>query len=260
MAMDKNSGRTILATYQHHLESGLRDVPLAKRPVLLDLRNPGDTLAIFFSGKHDPAHVQGFNYLRMTKSWPVNKVYVRDVYNLWYHANFEGIGLGIGALQSFLKLIVEICQPARCVAVGGSMGGYAALLFGALLDLDDVLAFGPQTCLSPRWRLRHGDTFLWKLKQEIYRSPARMPALYDLQKVLKDRGGRLFAHIHLGNDRLDRAHASHLKGIDGVQFVYHDTHRHDISRVLNKRGKLESMVKEVVCFSDSNISKPDGLK
>lgn len=257
--MDENSDQTIMATYQKLMESGLREVPPAKRPVLLDLRNQGDALAIFFTGKHDPAHVHGFNYLRMTKSWPINKIYVRDVYNLWYHANFEGIGPGIGALQSFLKFVVEMCQPARCVAVGGSMGGYAALLFGALMHLDGVLAFGPQTCLSPRWRLRHGDTFLWALKQKIYRSPARMPAFYDLRDVLLERGGGVQAQIHLGYDRLDQAHARHVEDIAGIQLVYHDTRRHDLSRVLNKKGGLESVVNEFVNISDSSVDECIGL-
>jgi acetyl esterase/lipase len=50
----------------------------------------------------------------------------------------------------------------RTVTVGSSAGGYAALLFGHLLEVDEVLAFASQTFLDPALRDRHGENrHLW---------------------------------------------------------------------------------------------------
>ena len=34
------------------------------------------------------------------------------------------------------------------ITIGGSMGGYAALLFGSLLPVNGIIAFGPQTFID----------------------------------------------------------------------------------------------------------------
>ena len=59
--------------------------------------------------------------------------------------------------------------------LGSSAGGYAALLFGRLLEADEVHAFGPQTFISPSLRLRYSDNW-WSYTQKLWMRVKRKAA------------------------------------------------------------------------------------
>jgi hypothetical protein len=130
--------------------------------------------------------------------------------------------------------------------LGGPRGGYAAVLFGALIKAEKVLAFAPQTCLDPIWRIVHSDTFLWKLKQHIYKKPWKSPQYYSLRDVIDTHNPNISVDLHIGTNRLDRVHAQHISGFNNIHVIRHDTNRHDVSRVLKKQGKLEEIIRNFI--------------
>lgn len=64
----------------------------------------------------------------------------------WYLGGISGIGKNIDHTIAFLRK--EFAKYDKVVCVGFSMGGYAAILFGSLLNVDCVIVNRPQTDLD----------------------------------------------------------------------------------------------------------------
>jgi hypothetical protein len=69
-----------------------------------------------------------------------------DDYNKWYHCGIEGISKDINTTKEYLK--EKIKNFEEVIFIGSSAGGYAAILFGSLLNIDKVIAFRPQTTIE----------------------------------------------------------------------------------------------------------------
>lgn len=65
-----------------------------------------------------------------------------------YHFGMEGISTNIDETVQFLKRQIDGYE--RIVFLGASAGGYAAILFGSLLNVDTVIAFIPQTIIRSK--------------------------------------------------------------------------------------------------------------
>jgi esterase/lipase len=66
-----------------------------------------------------------------------------DKYKKWYHNGIEGISKNIDETLQYLKNIIVHFEEV--IFIGSSAGGYAAILFGSLLDVHKIIAFKPQT-------------------------------------------------------------------------------------------------------------------
>lgn len=64
----------------------------------------------------------------------------------WYLNGLSGIGTCIDHTIEFLK--EQFCMYDDVITVGGSMGGYASILFGSICGANTVLAKYPQTDLE----------------------------------------------------------------------------------------------------------------
>jgi hypothetical protein len=81
--------------------------------------------------------------------------YVDHILDL-YHKGIRGISANIDETVVYLK--GEIAKYKNVIFVGVSAGGYAAILFGSLLNIQSVLAFIPQTLrLKPHIDERYRD-------------------------------------------------------------------------------------------------------
>lgn len=67
-----------------------------------------------------------------------------------YHHGMQGISNNIEETVAYLKQKFE--NYDRVICLGASAGGYAAILFGSLLNVDTVIAFIPQTVLRSKDR------------------------------------------------------------------------------------------------------------
>src|SRR5690606_42052040 len=103
----------------------------------------------------------------MTSDLPVKKLYVRDLNNSWYHGEHPGIGAGVDALAEWIRGVIREQDVREVVTLGCFMGCYAAILLGALIDADRVLAITPQTFGYSRSRLLYVDTRSWSLNNTL---------------------------------------------------------------------------------------------
>jgi hypothetical protein len=69
-----------------------------------------------------------------------------DKYKLWYHKGIIGISTNINDTLIYLKGIINNYEEV--IFLGSSAGGYAAILFGSLLNVNKVIAFIPQTIIN----------------------------------------------------------------------------------------------------------------
>ena len=110
-----------------------------------------DTLIVSFAG-HDKKYgeIQKFEFLNfLEKHFPnVSRHFYVDKFLKSYHTGFYGITNNID--ETVIYLQNEIKNYTNVLFLGVSSGGYAAILFGSLLNITSVLAFIPQTFLRAK--------------------------------------------------------------------------------------------------------------
>ncbi|WP_159522013.1 hypothetical protein [Sunxiuqinia indica] len=72
-------------------------------------------------------------------------IFFRDLQKQWY---IEGINATINSPEKLRELIANETEGYRVYAIGSSAGGYAALIYGSLLQVERVYAFNPQFDLA----------------------------------------------------------------------------------------------------------------
>lgn len=75
-----------------------------------------------------------------------DKIFCRDEKVKWYNHGLTDYTSDVRQTLSFLNN--KINGYDEVVFIGASMGGYAAILFGSLLNVKTVIAFRPQTIIS----------------------------------------------------------------------------------------------------------------
>ncbi|MGD2183193.1 hypothetical protein [Lusitaniella coriacea] len=71
-------------------------------------------------------------------------IFVRDVFKQWY---LEGINSKIDSIESLVEFLKQETQGLKITCVGSSAGGYAATLFGTLLEATRIFNFSGQFSL-----------------------------------------------------------------------------------------------------------------
>jgi hypothetical protein len=100
---------------------------------------------------------------RIQKSY--KHIFVRDIFKQWY---FAGINAEINSPEKLLDFLRQETKGYKVITLGSSAGGYAAVLYGYLLNADQVMAFNPQ--FEVRSLLKSStekfDPLLFRLKNE----------------------------------------------------------------------------------------------
>jgi hypothetical protein len=106
-----------------------------------------DTLLVSFSG-HDLRFYTGLPQFEFVNFFQkhfnnITRHFYIDKNKNSYHQGINGITTNVEETVEYLKN--EIRDYKNVIFVGSSAGGYAAILFGSLLNITSVLAFIPQT-------------------------------------------------------------------------------------------------------------------
>lgn len=92
----------------------------------------------------------------------VNKVFVVDKHRCWYYKIKEQV-------KEQLEKIIDDIKPKRIIFFGVSAGGYASILFGTILNVDHIIAFNPQSFLSPKMRRKYKDDRWPEQIKDVYK-------------------------------------------------------------------------------------------
>ena len=159
--------------------------------VLVDRIVPGAPLVIafgFVSWTSRPAFdfYGRLRKLEQVSGQPLNKILVRDSGNAWYHRQIAGLGNHVDETAQALRELVRRIAPSQLTTLGQSMGAYAAVMFGLLLDAQQIVAFGPLSFLDVQQaRLYH--ELRWLAVMESLAQDPPLSGYYDLAALCRAR-------------------------------------------------------------------------
>lgn len=223
-------------------------------PIRRDYAAPSDVLLVVFSGlKQNPRAVPGFSFKKITDELPAKKLFLRDLDRAWFLKGLRGVTSNVEETVAFLRAEAGMAGARRIVLTGYSLGGFAALLYGALLGADEVQAISPQTFITFWRRLRCGDhrwrRYIWKLHFSNTRR------FHDLKPILQQAGGTKF-HLHFARDsRCDPSHAEHVRDVSGVTLHEYAEGGHRLVTALHDHGELRRILADAVA-GESLRAKP----
>ena len=211
-----------------------------------DFTTGGDALLVAFGGLAGaPMGLPPFEFRNLSESLSVMRLFVRDPAQAWYQRGLEGLTDDVKSTADHLAERIDHAGAKRVVMVGNSMGGYAALLFGALLDVDAVIAFAPQTFIGRWLRLRHRDGRWSRQVKRAQTAPRGRARQRDLLPLLRGLApARVAAQIHYGCDEpLDGVHAERLASLSWCHVEGHPVGGHTLVRHLRDGGRLDPMLR-----------------
>lgn len=124
----------------------------------LEIARNSEKLIVSFGGVAGYPGMPIFEFKKLMTSVELNKLFVVDPNRAWYCL---GICEDINSSQVLLdklKTIIELYGKKYTMFYGNSMGGFAALKLGALLSVDKVIAFSPQTFINEQLRVKYKDS------------------------------------------------------------------------------------------------------
>ena len=223
----------------------LRSLDDTNRPLTADLDINSDRLLIFFGGVQGFTAIPPFEFLNLTRDIPAKKIFVRDLEQSWYQMGLRGIASDVDGLTAYFRDVIRSQSVRRVVTVGNSMGGYASLLFGALLNVDAVLAFSPRTYLSFGKSLLTLD-FRWRRQVAKARRANKNPIYLDLRRVMQTTVRKGTYHLHYSADDFrDTLHALNMRGT-GVDLVRHPQGGHVLVKHLRDSGELKRALEKAL--------------
>ena len=109
------------------------------------VQSDNDTLVVSFAGWGSRYFQMKTSLLNISEECKFDTLFLRNHKHHWYLGKLKEIGTGVNEIKNFLKK--QISTYNKIIFVGSSMGGYGALLYGSLLDVDFIVAPIPQTDL-----------------------------------------------------------------------------------------------------------------
>ncbi|CAA6825485.1 MAG: Unknown protein [uncultured Sulfurovum sp.] len=77
-----------------------------------------------------------------------NILFINDNTASYYNSSINGLCNNVDELIEIQRKVIDTYAWEKVICIGSSMGGYASLLFGSILKVDQVIAFSPQIDLE----------------------------------------------------------------------------------------------------------------
>lgn len=215
-------------------------------PVLFE-KNNNDLLIVSFGGIRQGLGMPVFEFNKLLKSIDCDKAFIRDFNQAWYHKGINEEVKTITELKDYLSVEILNSNYDKVCFIGNSMGAYAAILFGVLLNVDKVLAFSPQTFIDKWSRFLYKDK-RWKKEIESTHNYSRTENRYfKLSKVFKglDFNGEIDIFYAL-DDKLDKIHSEKLKKQKSVRLFSKQKGGHSIIKDLRDEGELIEIIRSLL--------------
>ena len=151
-------------------------------------------LATFFSAKDMAAHQ--FNFWHAGHELDENLIFVNSPSNDWYLSGVPGLGHGFEDTAAAMARWAEALAVSRTVAIGTSMGGFAAIRYGSSLGAD-VLAFSTDAVIRDAGS-----------RSAAYFKGREIPEDFDLRTALPEGGKPV--HLMVGEADPRDLHAAWL--------------------------------------------------
>lgn len=213
--------------------------------VRTDFSSASNALLVAFGGIGAGLGMPPFEFFRLAADIPTKKMFVRDLEQTWYQRGLPGISRDVRSTVAYLQDELARLKVERTVFVGNSMGAYAAILFGWLLDVDVVHAFAPQSFIGRLARLWNRD-FRWRAQmRRLHATPQLSDEYFDLRRVLSRHSRKTVIHVHFPDGhRLDRLHSRRLGSHESVVLHPYPHGAHNLIKQLRDAGELEALLRQ----------------
>jgi hypothetical protein len=204
-----------------------------------------DKLLVSFGGIKQGYGMPIFEFKKTISAIQCDKIYIRDFEQAWYH---KGISKEINSIDELEKLLNNILSKnnyKKICFIGNSMGAYAAILLGTILDVDNILAFAPQSFIDKSNRLINFD-FRWKKQiSSIYKYKKRKKIFFDLKKHLLNSTYKTNINIYYSPFyKLDKIHSERLQNNKNIFLHTISEGGHNIVKTIRDNGELSSIITE----------------
>lgn len=176
-----------------------------------------------------------FDYINTAVRENQSALLIRDRSNAWYHLGVDGAS---GSVFEVADVIRATANGRQIITVGASMGGYAALLFGHLVEAKLAIGIVPQIRIGQRSATELQDTRFNGLPAQLERTTPSPHFLgLDLAIPAADRD-RFW--IVVGSDAwIDFEHAKLVRGRADFRTIVADGCGHnDVGAWCLKSGLL----------------------
>ncbi|ADM09547.1 hypothetical protein PB2503_07449 [Parvularcula bermudensis HTCC2503] len=209
-----------------------------------------DTVLLLFRGMPlTPTTWIPFQFVRNTINMPASKIYLRDINRAWYHLGLRPHTHSITETAAFLlEMILERAPGKRIINVGVSSGGYAAMLLGYLMGVDEVQAIAPQTYIDVDNRLANDDFTMDDYIANVYNDPHAELDLLDMKPLFEqgsNKHTKFFIHYSRAH-RIDTVCAERMMGLPNVYFREYKKGGHQIARYMQRDGRLDQLVLDAI--------------
>lgn len=212
-----------------------------QEPVKTDLVHGSNKLFFIFGGIAAGIGMPPFEFAKASNILSETRVFIRDLRQNWYQTGLPGISSNIEETKEYLESMIKEHSPEEVVMIGNSMGGFAAIMFSALIGNSRAVAFAPQTFISPLKRLRHRDNRWQKQIRDTYKRSWIKGGIWNLQKLNPEENWK--ADIYVSKqDRLDYLHALNLSNLPELTIHEYNTGGHLLVKELRDKGELASIL------------------
>ncbi len=228
------------------------DLHAGETALRLDCDHASDTLIMSFAVFPAPDGKPRFDFVRATSALHAKRIYVRDVHERWYQKGTALLGGSVPEVAASLRNIVDGQHVSRVIAIGNSGGGFAAILFGVMLGVDEIHAFNPPTRLMVPDDTSFPEQLL-ALQKEF---PPGKPFM-DLRVVLEEHlrpTTRITIHYSRG-DKSDRRHALYLSSFPNVRVFEYPIIVHHLAKFCSSRGLLAPLLAAVVDGDEARFAQ-----
>lgn len=201
-------------------------------------------LVICCSGRRMGYQADKYSFRKRTQGLAVNRLFIRDNFGLWYQAGLDEVTSGIEDTAAYLRDFCRSGAYDKITTVGVSSGGYAALLFGALVGAHAIHSVSPRTLLSHDAeahtdRNRHG---VQQSLTELMAFEGRQEQYFDLSKALRDQPApRDTCKVYFDPEHsLDAFHSERMASVPWVTFETFPGAGHALGRKVIQEGDLLS--------------------
>ena len=90
-----------------------------------------------------------FDFYNILNNIKCKKFFVRDLSCTWYFNGLNGISNNLETTLDFIKKGIQISKATEIRVIGKGNGGFAALLLGTLLNVNNIMVYNPVTYITP---------------------------------------------------------------------------------------------------------------
>jgi len=237
-----------------------RRVKTSTADVLVDRVVPGEILVIAFGfvsweTRPDFDFYGRLRKLEQNSGRHINKILVRDSGNAWYHRRIDGLGTHPDETAEGLRALIREIRPSKVITIGQSMGAYAAVMFGLLLEVQQVIAFGPLSFLDPQQALLYHERRWLSVMCDLAANPPAS-GYYDLPALGRSKAGALpDMHIIFGTKpdqdgkesvNLDAMHAQRLEAIGNCTLHPYPYSGHTVVQHLIDTKRINALLARLI--------------